>query len=303
MPYLLITLTALFWASNYIAAKLIGPAIPPITLTFLRWLFVLAFVLPFSVTWLIKNHALVKRHAASLAFMGLLSVALFNALLYIGIQNTEVNKASILQSLTPIVILVICGTILKETVRPRQWLGVAVSFAGVFTLISEADPSLIFELHFSSGDLWILCSVLCWAFYSVALRWRPDGIGEFMFFVLISIFGTIGLIPFTAYELSTTSLPTLDADILLIVAYIAIFPSIVGGIFWNYSVKKIGPATAGIFTHAIPLFSFLLSAIILGDLVQHFHIIGLILILFGVACAMPSNPFSRRHAKEPLIKP
>jgi drug/metabolite transporter (DMT)-like permease len=298
MPYLLISLCALFWASNFIAAKILGSTIPPITLTLLRWLAVFILLTPVTAVWIYKNINQIKRHAFYLIAMGLLSITLFNSLLYIGIQDIQANKSAILQSTTPIVILLLCGFALKENITPRQWLGVTVSFLGVVALIVNGDISQLGQMTFAKGDLFILASVLCWAIYSIALRWRPAEIEEIAFINVMAFVGIVGLAPLTFFELQTVAMPTLNATDVLVIIYIAVFPSILAVLFWNKAVIKIGASNAGLFTHAIPIFTFALSAFFLGENVRSYHVIGLVLILTGVFFALQRNTASRITSAE-----
>src|SRR5215468_11971583 len=47
-PYLLLSITALCWAGNAVVGKLAAGHIPPVTLSFLRWLFAFLLILPFA---------------------------------------------------------------------------------------------------------------------------------------------------------------------------------------------------------------------------------------------------------------
>ncbi|HNQ76473.1 MAG TPA: EamA family transporter, partial [Pseudothauera hydrothermalis] len=48
-PYLLLTLTALFWSGNMVIGRGLREAVPPIALAFWRWTIALALVLPFAL--------------------------------------------------------------------------------------------------------------------------------------------------------------------------------------------------------------------------------------------------------------
>ena len=48
-PYLLLTLTALFWAGNMVMGRGIRADVPPIALAFWRWVLALVLVLPFAL--------------------------------------------------------------------------------------------------------------------------------------------------------------------------------------------------------------------------------------------------------------
>jgi drug/metabolite transporter (DMT)-like permease len=47
-PYLLLCLTAVFWAGNAIVGRLAAGHIPPATLAFLRWFLAFLVILPFA---------------------------------------------------------------------------------------------------------------------------------------------------------------------------------------------------------------------------------------------------------------
>jgi drug/metabolite transporter (DMT)-like permease len=53
-------------------------------------------------------------------------------------------------------------------------------------------------------------------------------------------------------------------------------------IFWNQSVKEIGPARAGLFLYLMPVFGAILSAVFLGESIRTFHLIGSALIFSGI---------------------
>src|SRR3982074_3634040 len=56
-PYLLLSITALCWAGNAIVGRLAAGHIPPVTLSFLRWLLALLIILPLA-----RHHDRARRH-------------------------------------------------------------------------------------------------------------------------------------------------------------------------------------------------------------------------------------------------
>ena len=65
--------------------------------------------------------------------------------------------------------------------------------------------------------------------------------------------------------------------------YLGIFPSFVGYVFWNRGVAEVGPNVAGIFVHLMPAFGALLAWLFLDERIQAYHLIGIGLILAGIA--------------------
>ena len=47
-PYLLLSLTSLFWAINIVLARHVAGRVPPLTLSCVRWLGVFSLLLPFA---------------------------------------------------------------------------------------------------------------------------------------------------------------------------------------------------------------------------------------------------------------
>jgi len=290
LPYILLLLASFFWATNLIAAKFVNDSIPPIMLTFLRWFSATLIIAPFIAKSIVQKAQIIRKHLTYLIAMGLLTVTLFNSFLYLGIAASEVNKASILQSLTPVIILLICAFVLKEKASSLQWLGVFISFVGVTHLVTEGDIHILLTFSIQKGDMYILLAMLCWGVYSIALRWRPTELDDLSFFGLTSVFGTLGLAPWVYYENTSAGFPDLDLPSALTVLYIAIFPSIISGLFWNRAVAQVGPATAGMFVHTMPIFSFVLSAIFLDETLKSYHLIGLVFVLSGVFFALHKRP-------------
>jgi drug/metabolite transporter (DMT)-like permease len=293
MAYLLLSLTTLFWAGNFVIGRAMYQVLPPVTMAQMRWGLALLIILPFLLPKLKKNWRVVLQHWKIMLVFGVLSVGSFNTLIYVGLTMTGATNATLLQSAIPIIILVITGTFLKEPVSSRQWVGVICSLMGVLTLITLGDLSQLLSLDINKGDLWILAATLCWSGYSICLRWRPASLDGFTFFGVTVIIGVVVLLPFSFYELQTAQPIVWKPEALGAVLYMAIFPSILAHLFWNRGVAELGAAKAGLFIHLMPLFGMLLSTAFLGEEVHTYHLAGMILIFMGIYLAVVSNVMKR----------
>ncbi len=293
MAYLLLTLTTLFWAGNFVLGRAMHLILPPVTMAQMRWTLALLIILPFLLPRLITNWSLIKKHWKILLLLSVLSVASFNTFIYIGLTGTTAMNATLMQSAIPIIILLITGLLLKEAVSLRQWVGVASSLLGVFILISQGDLSQLLTLAFNRGDLWVLAGVLCWASYSVILRWRPQGLDGFTFFGVTVAIGILVLLPFSLWELQSAEPIEWHLSSVTTVVYMALCPSILAYLFWNRGVAELGAAKAGLFIHLMPLFGILLSSLFLGEQIHSFHIAGMILIFIGIYLAVVADVMKR----------
>ncbi len=263
--------------------------IPPFSLAFIRWSLALLILLPFAIPVMVKNRQLIGDNLKILIVLGILSVATFNTLAYIGLQYTTAVNGTLMQSSMPIMILLISALFLREPASLKQWLGVAVSLLGVTTLITRGQPDQIVQFQINPGDLWILLAMLVWATYSICLRWRPQGLSGFAFFSVTLSVGVIALIPFAVWEMAHSDPINWNQDLYLTLGYLALFPSILAYMFWNYGVARLGAGRAGLFIHLVPLWGMMLSVLFLGEQVHTFHLWGIGLIFIGIYLAVLSG--------------
>ncbi|WP_415883677.1 DMT family transporter [Neptuniibacter sp. QD34_54] len=286
MAYLLLTLTTLFWAGNFVLARAFSVDIPPITLALIRWSLAFVILLPFAIPTIYKHRDVIRQYWPRLVLFGALSVAGFNTLAYIGLQTTTAMNGTLMQSSMPIMILCMSTLVLRESATMRQWLGVLLSLLGVLALISKGDPEALMSLNFNSGDLWVLLAMFVWACYSLALRWKPKEMSGFAFFSVSLTVGVIILVPLSLLETERALQIHWDTDLMLLISYLAIFPSILAYLFWNYGVEKLGAHKAGLFIHQVPMWGIVLSVIFLAEQVQAFHLWGIALIFTGIYLAV-----------------
>ena len=67
-----------------------------------------------------------------------------------------------------------------------------------------------------------------------------------------------------------------------ILAYSVIFPSFLSYICWNRAVSVVGPGVASMAQYMIPVFGTVLAVLILGEIVEAFHVFGIAIIFAGV---------------------
>ncbi|MBY4677970.1 DMT family transporter [Marinobacterium arenosum] len=298
MAYLLLTLTVLFWAGNVVIARSLHLEFPPITLAFCRWLLALLILLPFWLPRARRAMPLFKRHFGILVLLGILGVACFNTLLYLGLQSTTATNGALLQSATPVVILLICALALGEPVSGRQWFGVALSLVGVLVIISRAQFGQLFQQGFGSGDLWILAAVLAWALYSITLRWKPLELDGFTFLGFTILVAVLVLAPFMVWEQRGHQALQWNMSMVGAVVYMAVCPSILSYLFWNRGVAELGAPRAGLFIHLIPVFGMLLSVLFLDEQVYAFHLAGIALIFVGIYLAVVAKTLNRFKTRQ-----
>jgi drug/metabolite transporter (DMT)-like permease len=169
---------------------------------------------------------------------------------------------------------------LGERIGLRRWIGVLVSFCGVFLIATRGEPA---KLSLNAGDLMALASMMMWAGYTVLLRLRRDPLDIVELLVVVCACGLVFMLPWLAWELVFNPRIELTRNGALAVAYSAIGSLLLAYAGWSYVVRRMGAVRAGVSMHLMPAFGVLLSALFLAEYPGWFHFAGIALILGGVA--------------------
>lgn len=284
-PYILLALTTLFWAGNWVVGRGMRGDVPPIALAFWRWVIALGLMAPLAWPHLKKGWRTALRHWPILTVLGLLGTGLYNALAYVGLQYTTAINGLLLNSFVPVLIIAVAWSAFGKRLRPIEGLGVAVSLAGVFAIVARGELGTLRHLRFNVGDLWVLASVAAWALYTNLLHKRPAGLHPLAFLVCLAAVGLVAMAPIYAWELSSGRSIHPGAAAYAGIAYAGIFPAFLGYLFWNRAVAEIGAHKAGLFIHLMPVFGIVLAVLFLGESPALYHGVGIALIFCGIYLA------------------
>ncbi|RRD56423.1 DMT family transporter [Comamonadaceae bacterium OH2545_COT-014] len=288
---LLLTLPPLLWAGNAVVGRLLAPLVPPVTLNLLRWVLAALVLLPLGWQALRAPPARQAVRAAwrPLALMGLLGIGCYNALQYLALQTSTPLNVTLVAASTPIWMMVVGA--LFFGVRPTRRQGVAALFsvAGVLVVITRGQWQALAHWQPVPGDLFMLAAALCWAGYSWLLlraAIAPALRGHWAAFLLAQILfglGWSGLA--TAAEWGLGAAPGMHWGWPLAagLAYVALGPAVAAYRCWGLGVQQAGPTVAAFFSNLTPLFTAVLSALLLGEPPRPYHALAFGLIVAGIA--------------------
>lgn len=282
MPYLLLTLSALFWSGNFVLSRGMHAEIPPVSLAFWRWAIALLIIAPFGLRRVYEQRELLKKHSRFMFFQGLLGVMGFNTLIYLAMQSTTAINAVLVNSCIPVIIVIISWLIYKERLSIKQSVGVLISLSGVLLIIAKGDVVALQQFSFNQGDLLVLAAAIVWAFYSANLRNYPEGLHPITYQTGIMMLGLIFLIPCYLFELQTGKHMLLNLSTVLTIGYVALFASVLAFICWTRAIREVGANRAGPFIHLMPVFSTILAIIFLDEVLLGYHVRGMILVFSGI---------------------
>jgi len=283
-PYVLLPLAPLFWSGNFILGRFVRSTLPPIGLAFWRWLIASLLIVAFAWPYLKKDRELILKNWKIIVLLAVLGVATFNALAYLGLRYTTAINGVLMQSVIPVIIVIMTYLFFRETIRKIQALGVCLSLSGVFVIVTQGVPESFLSFSFNIGDLVILIAVICYAAYSALLQKRPS-IHQLSFLAVTFIIGAVILLPFYLWEHFTIQAMPFNRNAILSIAYVAVFPSILAYFCFNRGVELIGANKAGLFIHLMPVFGSIMAVFFLDERFRLFHAMGIFLILTGIVLA------------------
>lgn len=284
--WLVLLATLALWSGNWIVARAVRDDIAPGIATVGRLIIVLAILLPFAAGGLrAKLPELSRRDWKVLTGLGFTGGGLHLGLQWLGLHYTTATSGILYLSMTPIFILILAAP-LGERIGLRQWLGVAISFCGVYLIATQGRPAVP---SFNLGDMMALASMMMWAGYTVLLRVRRDPLSTIELLVLVCTFGLVFMLPWVLWEVMFNPRLNLDTVGLLAVLYSAIGSLLLAYAGWSYVVRRLGAARAGITLHVMPAMGVGFAALFLGEYPRWFHFAGIVLILAGVRASLASS--------------
>jgi drug/metabolite transporter (DMT)-like permease len=129
-------LFVLLWSTGFIGAKLGLPYAEPMIFLELRFLLVLAILVP--LCWVFKAPWPSRRRALQMAVSGGLLQAGYLGGVFASLHHgMPAGVSALVTGMQPVLTAVLGSWLLRETVSPRQWLGFFLGIAGVLLVVGD----------------------------------------------------------------------------------------------------------------------------------------------------------------------
>ena len=282
LPFALLFIQPIFMASNLIVARGASDFVPPISLAFWRWLACFLILLPFTFKYLFHNYGSYKNELSKVFILGFLACGVCGAFPFIAGKTTTIINMGIIYSSSPIFIILISIFFFKEKINKVRIFGIMTCVFGVLAIIIKGNISLLLQLKFTSGDLWMLGASIGWALYTVYLFHWKSSMPILERFTLIAMFGAISLFPFFILEEIYISKTNYNLIFLFWVAFAAISPSIVAFMLFNFVNKELGASITGSVLYLYTVYGAIYGTIFFEEHLEPFHYLGIFLVFIGI---------------------
>ncbi|RTY60114.1 EamA/RhaT family transporter [Pantoea sp. YU22] len=287
--FFLVLMVVSIWAFNNVAVKWGLLELPPLFLTWMRFVVVAIVLIPFcritrqQLPWLLAL-------AFTFGFMHF-------SLLFVGMRYTDAGTGAIVVQLGTPVAMLLAMVVLKEQLKAIQLVGIAISLSGVAVL--SGSPTI--------PAWWVLVILLCsatgWAVSNLIVKKSPPikplTMTGWIAFLAVPI---VGLSSFVMESHQFYALSQAGWRGWFGILYSAIASSIVAYTLWYGLLKKYNVNLIMPYSLLTPVLSVLMGIVVLGDSLNSFKIIGASLVICGTAIAVINVRSLRMHARFPRLR-
>jgi drug/metabolite transporter (DMT)-like permease len=266
------------WGFNQIAIKLVLPEIPPYLQAMLRSAGALVVILIIAA---IRGTRLFERDGTLKAglFCGLLFGVEF-VLIFHGLQYTSASRAAVFLYTAPFFVAAGSYQFLGERLRAVQWIGLAVSFAGVAFAIGV--PQADVDAKVLLGDGMVVAGAILWAATTLCVkatalgRCPPEKALGYQVAISIPILGLAAL-------LAGETIPHVPGALTLaLMAWQAIWVVGMTFLIWFSLVKVYSASKLSAFTFITPLIGVAGGYLIMGDHLTPAFGVAAVLVIAGL---------------------
>lgn len=274
-------LAVLIWSLNAVVSKVSATAIDPAAISFYRWLLALLTLTPFVLPGVLRNLKAIKQYWWKLLILGLLGMVLYQSLAYYAAHSVSALFMGILNSLIPLLTVLISLVVLSVVPTVGIALGGLLSLAGLIWLVSAGDPAQLLQHGIGRGELMMFAASASYALYGVLTKRWAIPLPNWQSLYVQILFGVLLLLP----NFLLASNVELNAHNIPLVLFAGIPASIIAPFLWIQGVIRLGANKTSIFMNLSPIFTAIIAVLFLHEQLHSYHLIGGGITLVGVFLA------------------
>lgn len=270
------------WGVNFTVVKSALAEMTPLAYNAAR--FIAASVFTLVLAWIVERDLYMPpRDWAYVFSLGLLGNFLYQFLYIHGLARSRAGNTSLILSTAPIFVAII-GTLTKqEKLHKWNWLGILLSFLGLYFLVAASGSGLTWGSETLVGSLLILAAACTWGLYTVLLKPLVQRHSVIKTTAWIMTSTTPLLVLVALPEMRQQDWATISAQSWLGLLFSAALAIAISYVIWNAGVRRVGSARTAVYTYLTPLISVVVAWIALGEAMRPVQALGAVATVLGVA--------------------
>ncbi|MFT9817123.1 DMT family transporter [Lysinibacillus sp. NPDC056185] len=229
------------------------------------------------------NLRLNRKEVMLVLVISLIYPILFFSSQILGLNQTTVTEAGIIQAIAPAITVLLARLFLKEQIQRIQGIGISLSVAGV-VFLQLMNNSGGYEFHLI-GNLLIILSILAMAIWQVMSRSATKTVAPIQITIYIMF---SGFLFFNAmYFINGGSVneyvdSVKEIPYLLSILFLGVLSTLGTSLLSIYAVSKLPVIQVSVFNNVTTLITILSGVLFLSESFHYYHVIGAMVIILGV---------------------
>jgi drug/metabolite transporter (DMT)-like permease len=206
-----------------------------------------------------------KREDLPLLFLlAMLGIVANQALYLTGLERSSAMDAGLMMCTIPIFTCAVAAIAKQEPLTARRVGGVALALAGVLPLVLGRGEVGLLADH-AVGNLLMAANCLCFAIYLVLSR-PLSGRVPALVLITWTYWLSLPALPFFLWGRSPLPADVGNLEVWASLAYVVIFPSILGYLLNLYALSRVGAGVTSTYVYLQPVLTAVAAYWILGEL-------------------------------------
>jgi len=229
----------------------------------------------------LKSEKIDKKDYLKFFYAAIFGVAINMVLFIKGLEYTTPIHASVIVTITPIVILILSSFFLKERVTKLKIIGVILGFCGALILTIYGKSTRIGD-NVPLGNLLIFINTISYSIYIILIKKLTAKYHPFTFIKWLFLFGLILIAPFCFGEFSSVNWSDYTPSVFFSLGFV-----VVGATFGTYvlnpiALVKLKASTVGTFIYLQPVIAGVFAIVMGSDSMGIVKMAAAALIFAGV---------------------
>ena len=291
--HLVAFLTVAIWGSTFVFTKLLlQNGLSPAQIFTLR--FIIAYVLMvtgcliagkgfrlFSHSW---------RDELMMVMLGITGGSVYFLMENAAMLFTTATNTSLIVCTCPLFAMLLVAIVYRhsEHISGLQALGSVIACLGMAIVVLNGR----FVLHLSPlGDMLAFGACLCWAFYSLQMKWALQRYNTLFITRKVFFYGLVTILP---YYLVVPGFPPMEVllrrEVLWNLLFLGVVASMLCYVMWNWVISKLGAVVATNWVYFNPITTILFAWWLLKEQITVWFLLGSLLIIGGMLLSERKNP-------------
>lgn len=237
----------------------------------------------------------------TLLWYGTLGFAMFNYLVFLGLQYSLPEHGAVIMALMPLITVLVNWVAQGQRPSAPTLATIVLAFIGVLLVITRGDPATLLHGDSALGDVLMLMGSLTWVLYTRSAA-KFSHWSALRFTTLTALAGTTSIVvittTLTAFNIAHVPNPALLPALSGHIFYIVVFATIVAVLFWNQGIRIIGVLDGILFINLVPVIALIIGALN-GSTLYPAELVGTALTLIAL---IASNLLARRQIRIPSVQ-